>query len=337
MNYELTIMMVHGEQDLKKNMENYHNKIIAEIVKQLPKNGLTVNYLMNLCSLSKESAYRRIRNQIPFTMEEIVVIANDLNISIDHFFELKTAYDYPFITGLNVEQDAECIYSDLLRSDIEIMEKMLVSKQMKITAALNRVPFRFLPYKSLFRLDYCNYLYSTGKISLITKYSDIVIPPDILDLHEKSVACFNRLNNITCIIDNIICSDIIEKIKYYHRSKFISTEELHNLQSELFELLEMYESLLRNGKNSSGSDYVFYYSFFRLESNIIFFEYDNDSLLQISIYPESPIVLKNNRMVNDIQKRWIDSKMRNSTLITKTNDIHQIEILREAYNRIKEL
>jgi len=132
-------------------------------------------------------------------------------------------------------------------------------------------------------------------------------------------------------------SNIIKKIQYYRQLQFFSVEDLQLLQAELFVLLEMYENLLRNGKSRSGSDFVFYYSLFNLESNLVSFEYDGESLLQFWIYPESPVVVKNNQLMGDMQKRWIDSKIRNSILITKTTDAHQIEMLRNVYQQIAEL
>ena len=221
-----------------------------------------------------------------------------------------------------------------MREDIRIMERMLVSKDVKITAATNSIPFRFLPYQSLFKLDYCHYIYSTGKISLMTEFSDIEVPPVVNDLHNKAVSCFRALNNITCVVDNMLFSNTVKKIQYYRQLKFISDDDLRIFQAELFELLGKYDGLLRNGKNGAGSEYTFYYSFFNLESNVIFLEYDNNSVLQMWVYPESPVIIKNNIVANDIQKRWIESTIRNSKLITKTTDIHQIEMIREAYGQV---
>jgi hypothetical protein len=222
-------------------------------------------------------------------------------------------------------------------SDIASMEQLLTSTKVRITAIINQIPLRFLSYPSLFKFEYCHYLYSIGNVSLISRFSDIAVPQRIKELQKKSAGCFSRLNNVTCILDCMAFPSIIRKIEYYRRSKFISTEDVHNLQTELFELLESYESLLRTGKNSAGSDYTFYYSFLNLESNTIFIEYDDKFLLQLWIYPESPIVLKDNRITGIIQKRWIDSKIRNSVLITKTNDTQQIEMLRSIHEQIKQL
>jgi len=319
-------------------MQSINSKIINEIIRQSPGMKSPVKRLTKILSMSRETAYRRIRDQIPFSIDEMLVIAKQFNLSIDELFDLNLESHSLFNKEFSVEQESSDIYSGLIKGDIKIMEKLIASKNVKITAALNSIPFRFLPYKSLFKLDYCHYMYSAGKISLITtRYSDIEVPPAIDDLHEKSISCFKRMNNITCIVDSLLYSGIIKKIQYYHRLKIISDEDLRHLQSELFELLNVYENLLRNGKSSAGSNYTIYYSFFNLESNIIFFEYDDNSLLQIWIFPENPIVIKNNDQINMIQKQWIDSKIRNSILITKSADINQIEMIRDVYHQVEEL
>jgi len=318
-------------------MKDYNTIVINEIIRHSQGKINPVDYLMKMFSVSKETAYRRIRNVIPFSIEEIVAIAEDINLSIDQMLASKSGNNFPFNKNLNVGQEPVAIYSDLIREDIEIMEGMLASKDVKITAAMNSIPFRFLPYQSLFKLDYCHYIYSTGKISLMTVFSDIEVPPAVGDLHDKAVSCYGCLKDITCVVDNMLFSNTIKKIQYYRQLKFISDDDLRIFQAELFELLGKYDGLLRNGKNGSGAEYVFYYSFFNLESNIIFLEYDNNTALQMWIYPESPVLIKNNALMNDIQKKWIDSKIRNSKLITKTTDVHQIEMLREAYRQTLEL
>jgi len=312
-------------------------KILEEIIKQSPDQKNPVKSLTKILSMSIETAYRRIRNQIPFTIEEVIIIAKYFNLSIDELLGLKSD-NLLFNKDFNIEQNPIDIYSDLLRDDIEFIEKLLGSTYVKISAAVNRIPFRFLPHKSLFKLEYCHYMYSMGKIPFIsTHYSDIELPPAINDLHDLLAARFSRLKNIICIVDNVLYSDVIKKIQYYQQLRFFSAEDLQLLQSELFDVLEGYENMLRNGKNSSGSDYVFYYSLFNLEANLVFIEYDNESLLQFWMYPESQIVIRNNQLIGDIQKRWIDSKIRNSIIITKTSDIQHIEILRNLYQQISDL
>jgi hypothetical protein len=318
-------------------MKHLNTPVIEEIVKKLPNRRRLVNYLMDTLDLGKESAYRRIKNQIPFTFNEVVTIANDLNFSIDKVTKCKTSIYFSFDEELHSANEPEDVYLAMLRRDHATMEQMLTSSGYAITATLNRIPFHFFPYQSLFKFAYYHYLYSVGKISLMTHFSDIKIPGPIADLYEKNIAAFNRLDNITCILDSLIYSKIISEIQYYYRLKFISEDDLRALQTELFELLDMYENLLRKGKSVQGSNFTIYYSLLNLDSNSIFIEYDDNFSLYIWIYPESPIAISNNRCMYEIQKRWVDSKIRNSMLISKTNDTMQIEMLREIYKQISNL
>jgi len=42
-------------------------------------------------------------------------------------------------------------------------------------------------------------------------------------------------------------------------------------------------------------------------------------------------------MIADAQKKWLDATIRNSTLITKSVDIAQVDTLRNVYMKIKNL
>jgi len=318
-------------------MKNFNLKIIDEIIKQTSDKHNLVRYLTKILSISKESAYRRIKNQIPFTIEEVVIIVNYFNLSIDDVLDLRSNNNFPFNNSFNVESGPDEIYAGLLRDDIDTMEKLLASKDVKISSVINRIPFRFLPFHALFKLDYCHYLYTIGKIPLKSRFSDIEVSTQIEDLHKKSIYNFDKLHNITCVLDNMFFYNVVKKIQYYYRLGFLSADDLHIMQNELFEMLEKYENLLHNGKTSAGSDYVFYYSYFHIDSTVIFLEYDKNSLLQLWVYLDNPFVIKNNNLVSEIQKRWIDSKIRNSVLITKTADFHQNEMLRNTYKQISNL
>ena len=205
-------------------MQNFNTKILNEIAKQVPNKKILVSSLMQILSICKESAYRRMRNQIPFSMEEVIIMANHYNISIDQLLDVKTNKNSAIDNSLPTVKDSSEASSYLLRSDIGLMQKLLSSNRLKITAILNRMPFRLLPYQSLFKLDYCHELYSTGEISLMAKYSDIEIPSQLSSLRNRAVECFSRLNNITCIVDGMLYPNIISKVKYYYRMGFISGE-----------------------------------------------------------------------------------------------------------------
>jgi hypothetical protein len=318
-------------------MKDLNVKIIDEISKRLTDKEKTVHYLMDTLCIAKESAYRRLKSQIPFTFEEVVIISQNLDFSIDKILgqgaDNRVFFDMP----VNITQAPAKIFQDMFENSCLILKKLASSEKQNTIAAINQLPFRFLPFKTLLKYEYYHYLYTNGYIPLMTQFSDIVITPQMESLHEKCADYFAHLRNVTGIIDNTLCSKIIKGIRYYHDLGFISNEDLKALQADLFKLFEIFETMVRIGQNHVGSAYSIYYSSHSIDSNSIYYEYDNKIMLQIWLYLESPIIINNNPLICNMQKRWLESIMRNSMLITKSNNIQQIEILRDMYKQISEL
>ena len=318
-------------------MKQLNEKIIDEIAKRLPDKKRTVIYLMDLLNIGKESAYRRLNNQIPFTFEEAITVAHDLDFSIDRMIGNEMKNRVFFDLPIDTTQNPVDLYIQNLDHSNKTMEELLRASNTSIVAALNRMPLVFFPFKTLFKFEYCHYLYSIGQIPLMTQFSDIVITPQMEKLHELGTNYCMRLQNITCVANSLIYNSLINEIRYYHRLKFISKEDLRILQAELLELFAMHENILRTGQNQQGSQYSIYYSQLEIGANCVHYEYDENVMLQIWLYPENSIVIKNNHIMAEIQKRWLEATIRNSTLITKSVDPTQIEILRNVYMQIMRL
>jgi hypothetical protein len=318
-------------------MEHLNERIIHEINNGLPNNVKPVNYLMDILCIGKESAYRRLKNQIPFTFEEVAVIANDLKFSIDTLVQKDKKERIFFDLIDNMEKDDSSNIIDMFKGNIRIMEELGNAANVIIVAAINHIPMQFFPFEMLFKLSYCRYLHSNGNIPLPLKFSDISIPSELKKLHEESVFYFDRMRNITCIVDNGIFTKTIKEIQYYYQRNFISREDLSLLQKELIKLLNFAERLIRTGANDFGSNYFIYYSSFSIDTNCVYYEYDGKVMSQIWLYLESPIIINESRLMCEKQKRWMDAKMKYSVLISKSNDILQSEIIRELSSQINNM
>ena len=68
--------------------QDYSTQLIEAIKKAMPNEQPVASYLINLLPLGREAVYRRVRGEISFSLTEIALIANDLNISIDNILSL---------------------------------------------------------------------------------------------------------------------------------------------------------------------------------------------------------------------------------------------------------
>ena len=314
-------------------MKNLNENVVSEINRRLPKNANAVNYLMDLLYLGKESAYRRLKSQIPFTLEEVAAIANDLGFSLDKIIGSKKASRVFFDIKVDLTKSSSDLYIDMLQSDIKIIKELNSAKELQIISAINRIPLQFFPFENLFKYVYLKYLHSKGELSMAVKVSDVVIPDRINELYKEAVLNFSRLNNITCVVNHAVFSRIIQSIQYGYKAGIISDEDLPLLQKELFDMLAFIERLLTTGVNDFGASYSIYYSYSELEVNCVCYECDGHKTSQIWLFPESPIIIEDNSLIYQMQKNWLESKMIYSTLVTKSNNLLQAKIIKELYDQ----
>jgi len=65
-------------------MEKSLNKKITEtILKHIPRHIKPVPYLMSFLDLGRLSTYRRLKGEIPFTVDEILKLSKEFGFSID--------------------------------------------------------------------------------------------------------------------------------------------------------------------------------------------------------------------------------------------------------------
>jgi len=86
------------------NQQGIENKIFVELIlKKIPAKFSPVDYLMQTLDLKKGAAYRRIRNQVPFTFGEIIKLSSNLGFSLDEI--IKQIKQDPVIINLKISED----------------------------------------------------------------------------------------------------------------------------------------------------------------------------------------------------------------------------------------
>ena len=168
---------------------------------------------------------------------------------------------------------------------------------------------------------------------MAAKFADIEIPQEITELRKEIISNFNQLNNITCVLNDNVFPKIIKSIHYCYQTGILEDKDLPLLQRELLVFLDFIEKLVTTGVNDFGSKCSFYYSFADLEADCICYEYDKNTMLQIWLFPENPIIINNNQLIHQIFQDWIDSKIKYSTLVTKSNDLLKSKVMREWYEQ----
>jgi hypothetical protein len=196
-------------------MKTLNEKVIREINQKMRCRIKPVNYLMDLLGIGKESAYRRLKNQIAFTLEEVSILAGDLDFSVDSLIEQDNKRHVCFDLIVNPTDQPVLIYENMLAYNNDLMKELNISKNLQITAAVNHLPLQYFPFEMLFKYEYYHYLHSGGNIPMSLPFSDLTISPGIAKLRENLIYNFAQIDNITCVLDRSSYERIFNGINYY--------------------------------------------------------------------------------------------------------------------------
>lgn len=293
-------------------------------------------FLMETLELSKESVYRRIRNDVPFTFDEVCLVAQKIGLSIDKLTGGKCSKTVYFELHMPQSTNPADIYLEILQSNIEVLEKINSAQNSTVYSALNRLPFGFVLHsQNLAKFLYFKWLFHTQKGSLNINFQDFEIPKKIYDEYENYLnASESQKGEMNIILDDKVFLYMIKEITYFRKRGVINDETTKNLLEELLQVVDIMEDIVRIGTNKVGGKIRIYLSTIDIEPNYSYAEYDGISLIQFWS-PSAELATSYHPEFCAEKKEWISSLIRYTTLITQCNEKQQIEFFTTQRNYIK--
>lgn len=295
--------------------------VIRNILDNIPKNIKPVNFIIEKLEISKESAYRRLRGDIAFTLDELTKLSSSLVISVDKI--LGTVNDEDIFFSIPTgEYSSSSSFKVTLDKYYEYILNLSRARNVEVFLALNQVIYPLvIGYDHLFKLLYYRWMHQMGEISGKVLFSEIEFPSDIIEinnkiLHYKSMV---RSQN-TFIIDQNVFVNVMKWIQYYYKRKLIDENEILLLKNDMLNIFSRIEQQAHKEFDGSRSVNYYFLSMFNIESNSIYTCYDDKMLSSVWIAPTSTIQIFRSDVCTN-HKKWIDSLRRFSILITQSNDI----------------
>ena len=303
------------------------NERVNEIIKRhVPKETKVVPFLMGLLNNSRESAYRRLRNEIPFTVEEIVAISEKLDVSVDEILGVDQNNKMTYFQANTVFPDSsQNNYIKMMKSTIRELNDLNESGNNTAFYVGNKLPTLFLlSFDMLSKLRYIKWIHQTQNLTINSKFSEISIPAEIVEVHNEYISVFGKIKEMSVIFDENIIQAVINTIKFYYRRNLISDSEMLDMKKELFALLDKLEHLSNTGKNGQETEVILYISDLHIESNFILLESDHKTCVHFLLGGMNPATIYNDEVCKE-QKAWIRSLLKFSALTSCSNEILQAE------------
>lgn len=314
-------------------MKNINAIIIQKIADSIPPHVKLAEFLMDKLGLCKESAYRRIRGDVAFTVEQLMDLSLELGFSIDELTTQKNN-DYIFYRQKSLKSyEPKETFIAMLETFYESISRQCQAKDSYTIIAINRLPDIFtVSFENLFRFCYYKWVHQINDTSVNHSFSETVLPPEIVALRNKILPYIGHHKNITFILDPNTFYNTLADIQYYCSRELINSEELLLLKNELKEIKDGMEILIKKGTwrgdNSCTFSYTYYLSSVPIESNSCYVWYDNHT--ESHFWPNSVISFySNGKQATDLHKIWLNSLKKYAVLITKSNEQVQAAYLKK--------
>jgi hypothetical protein len=283
--------------------------------------------------ISRESAYRRIRGDIPFTLDELVKLTTNMDLSIDTIFEQEKENGL-FDDFSKIEKKTINFFVLMINKYDGLLEKIKCSKKIEVIVALNTFPPPFCTcFSNLFKFSYYKWLYQDNDNFRIRLFSEVILPDEAISFQKKTKKNFIPGSNVTIILDKNIFRNLIKEIQYYYQRQLLTFDEMLLLKEDTLNLIEEYEKIVQTGSSGSAKVQI-YLSSLCVNSNTVYYDFGSNADSLFWIVTTYPVVIQNTRFIS-LQLKWLNLLKRQSVLVTQSNEIMQAEFFSQQREYVK--
>ncbi len=308
-------------------MNNLHQELIETIRRHTPAGMHPVDFLLQIIPMKKEAAYRRLRGEILFSLDESYQIAKYLDISLDDIFGLHKENIFSISMFRMKNDDPISTYCRTLEGSVKTLKYMKTCPEAKILTAANRLPLSLLyKYPTISKLRLYKWIYQRRDSAVPPKFSEVYFPPAVRQLEETYHFESQHISTQYVWMKELFAS-YISDLEYFKETGLVTKDEYQLLKEESFSLLnELYRDT-SNGETQYGAPFIVYVSNTYFDSGYIYIESPQVKACSLNVFGINFYTSLNPDICDDM-KKWIESLRRFSTLISKSGEAERIKFFR---------
>jgi hypothetical protein len=301
------------------------------------KKSVMIDTLADILKIEKDAVYRRMRQEVPFTFQEVVIITKNLNISLDNIVGIEGSKTIPFRLRLHnfISPQEDDYY--MLNDYIKFLQSINQSENSEATSICNILPpnlFNELQYLSRFYFFIWNFYFNNDNLK---PFHQISVSPEMnrfLTEHSIELKKFTK----TCyVFDNRAFRLFVNDVIYFNSIRLLNDEDQLKMKEDLLSLLDYLEKIALTGLfKETGNSVNLYISDVDITTNYTYFETENIHFSMVKTFFLSSVTSFDEIMFGKM-KRWIQSLIKTSTLITLTNEKQRVLYFEQQRKIINEL
>lgn len=308
---------------------NLHYNLLHVIRENVPHDTSLAKFLMEILYLSKEAIYRRLRGEVPFTLEEAGIICNRLRISLDNIINANSARCKPFQLQLTSYVNPAEIDYEQMQSYIDLLRDIRKDTDSEIGSASNIFSQTlYLNYKYLAKFHMYKSFHQSSAIDGIRSLDDIVISDRLADLYKRYAEEAMQISKTYFIWDKLIFYYLVNTINYYARIHYITQEDVFALKEDLLNFIDYLEVLATKGQYDTGASLQLYLSDINFDSSYSYIKTSHCNFSHIKVFTMNS-VLSSDSVTFDNLRNWIQLIKRLSVLISESGEMQRVQYFKE--------
>jgi len=316
--------------------EDIRLNITRQIIKNIPPKMKPTEYLMETLHLSRVSVYRRLKGIIPFSYDEVALLAKKLNFSVDAEIHRNSRDKYIIDYGNYFTDDAQTVILKVLNKHYTMWLTEQKMEKRNLIEIANFVWFIYtVNFENLFKFYFYKTTHQYDLPSLKKKMKDIEIPDHIEDLRKKVGYLVHNMDNTvrTTILDRHLFFNTMSDIQYYYRRGLLQDDELKLVTQDMEMLLYYLEKIIIEGDGKAHQYYLSKRNIYVNSSSI-----ENDDQLYCMSYETivTPIMCFDQAICR-MQRNYLESFKKQSILISNSYDELQVRFFEKQAEYVRML
>jgi len=301
-----------------------HRLLLDEIKKKQLKTQEVVYVLMDSLSLGKEAAYRRLRSDVPFTLQEAAIIAKKLSISLDELIgvnlEKSKSLRIKLPDFIAPDDDESHMFTDF----IDFLESINLVETTETGVVTNALPQEIFSKSNLItklNIFRWQYFYNYEKK---VPFKDLVVSEIVMDTFRKQYTLAKKFKVTFYVFDRRIFNRLVKEIEYFKNIGLIDDQSVQEIKEELLSLVSYLEGLTITGEfPETGNKVYLYITDIEVPFSCAYIKANEVEYTLMKTFILTSVTSFDRELYKKI-KDWVFSSIRTSTLITKSSDIERI-------------
>jgi len=312
------------------NNTDLNERFLSALKDKFNKQSKLITVIEDVLKIEKESAYRRVKGLVQFSIRDMGLLAKHLNISLDNLLhDDQTNVVRLHLLSPRIEESLEN-RAPKIGEYLEKIKTIAPYPDSEMGVIYTQLPTEFcIPYPSLFKFTHYKWgLYYVGPEDC-RDFSNWRVPSEIVKQYGSLINTYSKIKKILYIWDKSIILNLVSDIKFFASAGIISNENVLQIKEDMHAMLNDLERLVAAGGTKNNPDGIeFYISHFSIGITYIYLWSRESKASFITTVPILSTINENKTTCENV-RNWIRSLKKVSTLISGTGDKERILFFKE--------